>query len=95
MNLKYSRIISIYNLGLSEVQVYPNPFSGTATILVPENIKEEILLEIYDLPGKRLIQQKRIPSEGKTELTPFLPAGTYFLKVSVNNQVKTFKLVSE
>lgn len=95
MNLKYSRIISIYNLGLSEVQVYPNPFSGTATILVPENIKEEILLEIYDLPGKRLIQQKQIPSEGKIELTPFLPAGTYFLKVSVNNEVKTFKLVAE
>ncbi|HNW74601.1 MAG TPA: two-component regulator propeller domain-containing protein [Bacteroidales bacterium] len=62
---------------------FPNPFSHVTTIRVPEPFdKEKIILELFDLSGKRILQESY---HNKTEIRIFrncLNQGIYFFRLS-------------
>jgi hypothetical protein len=93
--LTYSKIISINNSDFAGIRVFPNPFSGKTTLLLPENIHEEVLVEILDLLGKELFHQKFKSSEKKIELSLPFSSGTYVLKIYTGSEIKVIKLISE
>jgi len=37
-----------------KVNIYPNPFDKTATILIPDEINEDVVFEIYDISGRKV-----------------------------------------
>lgn len=83
-----------------QLNVYPNPFNETATIIY--NLKENASVEIslVDVLGKKiLLQSKEQQSEGKHTLLINknglnLSKGMYMLNVRMNETEKNFKLIS-
>lgn len=79
------------NVGLDEntmdlnIKIIPNPVTGTSRILIPEIIKHEVLLSIYDYQGKLLSIRKYKPNEeiliNNTQFNP----GIYIYRIIVNN----------
>ena len=67
------------------LNIYPNPSTGVVTIEY-RNMETEVLLEIYDLLGKKYYSFPNAHS--KTTLNiPNLPTGTYLLMVSSDRKV--------
>ena len=81
-------------LGLNDVQsldmnIYPNPVNGNfVTIQTPVNGMKNV--EVFDITGKRLINTSL--SADTLEVSS-LSAGMYLIKVTVEGQSKTSKLI--
>ena len=81
-------------LGLNDVEslemnVYPNPVSGEfVTIETPTNGVKYV--EVFDITGKRLINTSL---SGDTLEVSSLSTGMYLIKVTVQGQSKTSKLI--
>ena len=78
------------------MSVYPNPFNKYATIEYYIGSTQEVSVEIFNLVGERVQQfaSQELQSAGKhsytfTDATP----GVYFVKLTVDNESKTVKLV--
>ncbi len=69
------------------VLVYPNPFSNTVNLQLPDN---NCQLKIFDMLGN-IVFEKTLNSKHET-LYLDLPCGIYFLKVKGNNFIQTKKL---
>jgi hypothetical protein len=86
-----------YPVGLPEhseisdaVSVYPNPFHSVATLIIDDGlIFDEAELRIYDVIGNEV--QRAVIRNRKSEIGN-LSAGTYWLKISVNNKTTVKKL---
>jgi hypothetical protein len=81
-------------LGVNDVQslemnIYPNPVNGNfVTIQTPSNGTKYV--EVFDITGKRLINTSL--SADTLEVSS-LSAGVYLIKVTVEGQSKTSKLI--
>ncbi|WP_432672793.1 T9SS type A sorting domain-containing protein [Flavobacterium sp. SM2513] len=76
------------------VTLYPNPNKGKFTISCKNDFLENSNLEIYDILGKRLYQQKLYGSETVINLENF-SKGIYIAKISKNNIVLNSKMSIE
>jgi len=81
---------------------FPNPFNNETTIRYTISQDARITLAIYDLKGKRLntlIQGTQIAGEhrifwsSEDEFGRLVPAGIYFYRLQVGNQIVTHKMV--
>ena len=71
------------------MNLYPNPVNGNfVTIQTPTNGDKHV--EVYDITGKRLINTLL---NGDTLDVSSISTGMYLVKVTVDNQSKTSKLV--
>lgn len=76
-----------------EIVAYPNPTRNYVILFIGKEDKTGLYFQLYDINGKLIIQNLIVDSETKV---PFdgLPAGEYFLQVTVENkEVKSFKIV--
>ena len=76
-------------------QIYPNPFSGSFTIKVPEH-GEQLAITITDILG-RIVDTKYIPannSELQVNMSG-MPRGTYLVKVQYADRAEIHKIVAE
>ena len=64
-------------------------------IIISDRIKEEVQIEIFDTAGREMYTRKISTSEEKIELDNPLPAGIYYVRLTMNGNVKMVKLVSE
>ncbi len=79
----------------SSLNIFPNPTSGRFTIVNPSPTQQAVV-EVYDIFGKQLNQQRIQPGAGALDFTGQLPAGIYLLKMyGADVQVQTGKLVIE
>ncbi len=81
---------------LSAVKVSPNPFSEKILVSLPTEINAKALtLKLFGIDGKELksIEISIRDSEIEINNVASLPRGVYFLQLSVNGKVKTFKLL--
>lgn len=92
--------LTVYETGMLEINVYPNPFVSalTAQIKLPVEI-ESATLELYDIQS-RVISRKQLENKGgiiqsiQIPVISSLSPGTYFLKLSANGkQMKSVKIV--
>jgi len=76
-----------------DVTVFPNPTTDYLTLDVGNSELFTMNFQLCDLTGK-IIENKKITNTVETISMENLASGTYFLKVTNNNQgVKTFKII--
>jgi outer membrane protein assembly factor BamB len=77
--------------------VYPNPVQNDLNIALAHNMgNEEVLINVYDLQGRSVMQHQIQMNEGTLTLDASpLPSGTYFLSITVGGVTKTERLVRE
>lgn len=69
--------------------IYPNPFSGSATLLIDADMSklEAASLRIYDLSGKMVMDFGRITSNKVQIEQQNLSKGSYFYQITGNNEL--------
>ena len=72
-----------------ELKVYPNPVIDILNISNTEIISK---VEVVDMLGRTLTSQKINDVEAKIEMTN-LPTGTYLVQVTIDNAIKTYKII--
>ena len=81
-----------------ELNIYPNPNNGVFDIEMSGNIDFDAQLQIYDIMGRKILNQKMNAgldyAEAKVELTS-IPAGHYIVKVITKNGVYTKEFVKQ
>jgi len=81
------------DLALPEnIKVYPNPFLDYLSIEF-ENQLDEVEITLFDVQGKRLIQQTYINRENVLFRTEDLISGFYMLQLKIGDQIYRTKLI--
>lgn len=78
------------NVRSSSFLVYPNPAIGSAVVTAPG--ASEVV--VFNILGEEMFRTELSAGTGLLDLTQ-LPAGTYLVRVSVNNEYQVRKLVVE
>jgi len=82
---------------INTVSVYPNPVSSHATVSMDINTKTDVLVQIYDLSGRMVMNiNGGVFDIGNQELTidcSNLETGTYILKVNAGKDSGSSKLI--
>jgi len=81
-------ILSIGDNALNNVIIYPNPANEVLNIKNAENSD----IEIYDLLGRAIVSKSNISLNEQINVSS-LTTGTYIIKITNNNQVKTKKFI--
>ncbi len=90
-----------YGIGIDEpefksfLDVYPNPGNGHINIDLVNAGKAQVGMEVYSLDGRRVFEQTT-SMNNELNVTPdlsHLPKGIYTLKVTINKEVHTRKLL--
>ncbi len=84
----YSDPLSVANLDLERISVYPNPSNGLVNIQTPSNLDE---LTIYNLIGEEVFTAKNFNSK-ELDLT-HLNTGYYLVKATTGDKQKIIKLI--
>ncbi|MFL5762451.1 MAG: CUB domain-containing protein [Bacteroidia bacterium] len=84
--------------GSGTLTAYPNPFSGTTTLSYFLNAASSVKIALCDVLGKELILLNTEQSQGKHDLLLNaseldLAKGMYFVKMKVNEEQKTIKVI--
>lgn len=83
----------------SVIRAYPNPYNGIVTLQLKLNEKADVYMEVFNLLGEKISTlQKGQLNEGDHTYTFSaknidLPAGLYVVKLTVNNNVYTQRIV--
>jgi hypothetical protein len=83
---------AIKNLNSTHFVVYPNPSAGNITVDFAEISDKQIETEIFDLSGRSIKQQTCPASKTILVETTDLNAGTYLLKIIVNETIYTQRI---
>ena len=74
--------------------LYPNPTSGKFTLEQKEGRNfDRVLMEVYSMQGDRVMTGSMDGARSKEFWLPDLQHGLYFVKVSADGYLETFKLV--
>jgi hypothetical protein len=74
------------------LELYPNPAQNTVTLALPNSISENGIVEIYNLQGQ-LVTTKSNASGDTVINTSNLNEGVYIVKVLINNEFYTSRLI--
>ena len=88
-------VTAINNLKISgvELSIYPNPTNSILSIEVKTDKQRDLLLSLFDLNGKLILQKKMIGNKQTIKMQNYKPA-TYILKVSeANKEIRTYQIV--
>ena len=100
-DINISGTLGVDNSSIDEtsVSLYPNPSNESTTLAYHLNVKANIKIELIDILGKKIMEQSNLnQAEGDYTLQIskqdlHLHNGIYFVKVSVDNNSITKKLV--
>jgi hypothetical protein len=77
----------------ASINIYPNPNSGIFTINHSINYQELPILTVYDILGKK-VMENTLPNSTQTIDMSGFNKGVYFATISTKNgQIKTLKMV--
>lgn len=86
--------------GNHDFAIYPNPVKGSADVYILLDIPETCTLEVYDLPGKKiltLIENKKMDA-GQHRIPLIennIPAGMYFIRLQGGGKTSVKKFIVE
>ena len=76
-----------------ELSVYPNPTNSFLSIEVKADKQRDLLLSLFDINGKLILQKKMTGSKQTIKMQNYKPA-TYILKVTEGNkEINTYQIV--
>ena len=87
---------------LSSVAVYPNPFRDKTNISFELNVDSDVILEIYDMNGKKVISliDKKLPAgthqskwQGASGSGEALESGIYIYRLISGDNIKTGRII--
>ena len=93
----------VATVGISELNaatdntlnIYPNPMTGACTLDFIATVQGKATLELYDIAGKRILQEQELLSKGHhAYFLSGIGSGIYLLKVSSDNYSYATKIVS-
>jgi hypothetical protein len=89
-------VIDGTNLGVSDNAIsgfsyYPNPSNGVLNLQSVDNIEH---VSLYNLLGQRVLDNQVNATESKLDVSG-LSTGTYLMKVTVNGQIGTYKVLKQ
>jgi hypothetical protein len=86
--------VGITDISTSSISVYPNPTSGELTVSSEYNV---LSIEVFDMMGKKVRANNYSPQLGvvSTLNLDHLPAGTYFLKIEIENGMVVKKVIKQ
>jgi Secretion system C-terminal sorting domain len=79
----YMTDVPAFSAGAEEISIYPNPSSGTFTIVMPANTAEARVV-VTDMLGRKVKEQQLMSA--KTELKLDAPPGTYLVSCTAGEQ---------
>ncbi len=85
----YNSVLSNEDFVLNEVKLYPNPVNDVLNITFDNEIKS---VSMYNLLGQE-VMTKSVNSNDTSLNISDLKSGTYLVKVTSNNEVKTAKII--
>ncbi len=80
----------------SQLAVFPNPFRHDFQVDFESDRAGQAQVELFDLMGKRLLQQNELLSSGKNRFSVDamnLPSGTYWLRITVGSETGVQQIV--
>jgi len=81
-------------VSFEELNIYPNPTKSAMVIDIPNNEIRGATIEVIDLLGKTLVQQKIIVQKTTINLDDYAK-GVYLLKFSNQKESKVYKIIKE
>lgn len=88
----YSKIVSATVSNSFSVTVYPNPAKDVITVSVKGENRNDAILQLCDITGKVLVQTTLEGNDSKVISMNSLPAGTYLLRYTDQQNVKNIKV---
>lgn len=87
----YSEVKQVsFEAYLGEIEIFPNPTTDFITIKIPEGIKEEINISVFDANGRQMMSQEQTTDFLNTRLNVSqLGAGQYALRIESEQGVNT------
>lgn len=83
-------ISNIQNLKISNIQIYPNPFTNKIKVRVGNINTQNLKILVFNLLGEKLLTEEiNFGNEFELNLS-FLPNGIYTIKIE-NNELQTFE----
>lgn len=76
---------------ISKVSAYPNPVKNVLNLSYSQDISD---VAVFNLLGQKVLSKKVNATESQIDMSD-LTHGTYLVKVTVNNETKTIKLIKE
>ena len=71
-----------------KVKIYPNPFSGRATVVFPNTREGAVQLSLFDMAGRLVVEQGQFQLSGITMAeVGGIPSGAYVLQAETENAV--------
>ncbi len=100
LSRKYEKPVGIFNptatLHASALKVYPNPVSNTATIEYALDEKAEVIIAVFDINGRMLVNEQISQTAGTHQYQldcSSLPRGTYIARIHTGKTVETGKFI--
>ena len=84
------RRLSLNEMYFSEVQIYPNPFSESVTVVSQDQSDSLTRIQIYSIRGS-LIMEKEVSTNQTTLSTTHLASGIYLMKLTTKTGHQSFK----
>lgn len=78
---------------ISTLSIYPNPSINQLSLQIEEKQNIDSKIEIYDIEGKRRMQEKITFENGKSKVLFDLNNGVYFIKVLLPHKIYSQKFV--
>jgi hypothetical protein len=98
---EFSETLTVLTLPLREgvaenqIEVFPNPADNIVNINFNQTTDEQVLVAIYDLSGRLILQQNVISNNAAQINISDLAAGNYIIRIQTNEQNYTEMLVKE
>jgi len=77
-----------YELGKSELAIYPNPFHDKLFIQCARSSK----IELFDMNGQRILE-KELTTSSEIAVPESMPSGIYQIRISTSDKVEVKKLI--
>jgi hypothetical protein len=77
------------------VEVFPNPSSGLISLRFASSVVGTLNAQIFDLTGRRVLNQNLNPEPNTTLDLQSLPKGVYTLKITTDQKATVLKIVLE
>lgn len=90
-NFKLDAALASPTFNSSSFSYYPNPVKNTLNLSYSENISD---VSVFNLLGQQVIAKVVNANQSQIDMS-HLTSGTYMVKITANNQIKTIKVIKE